>query len=558
MLIDLKTDPHWGGWADVADICIVGAGAAGITLVRRLMGRGRKIVLLESGGMDYEPDIAALNAGRSSGMPYYDLEDARLRLFGGTAAIWGGRCAELDEIDFEPRDWVHHSGWPFRKTALAPYYDEARRHLQLESRTPDDRTLRELGVHPSLFGEGVLTPAIWQFDDCWDRFGLAANADVHRHPDVTVLLHASVTELNLNESGSAVESVDVAQLAGDRGVFRGRVRARVFVLAAGGLENPRLLLASRSRSPHGVGNQHDVVGRYFMEHPHARGGQLHIDRLWDVLRAFGSSHSIGGMRHAACLRPADGLQREHRILNSSFVPRVRAHPQARSSVSTRLYQSLKDRTAPTHSNRMLWRMTRSAKRWLHRVHDPLKPWLNVRLERQGLYLSMRAEQAPNPDSRVRITRDRDALGVPRIELDWRLSEIDKRTLRVLVCELDAQLRRQGTGSVEPAPWLLAPDASWENDPLISHHPIGGYHHMGTTRMAVDARRGVVDAHCRVHGVANLFIAGSSVFPTSGWANPTLTILALCLRLGDYLQDALGRLPLAEQGIAAPTAESSAV
>lgn len=551
MLIDLKSNPHWSTWAGVADICIVGAGAAGITLVRRLMGRGRKIVLLESGGMDYEPEIAALNAGRSRGMPYYDLEDSRLRLFGGTAAIWGGRCAELDEIDFEPRDWVHHSGWPFRKAALAPYYAEARRHLQLESRTPDERLRRELGLNPLPFGEGVLTTVLWQFDDCWDRFGIAANADLLRHPDVTVLLHASVTQLNLNESGSAVESVDVAHLTG----YRGRVRARAFVLAAGGIENPRLLLASRSRSPSGVGNQHDVVGRYFMEHPHARGGQLHVRRLWDVLNAFRSSHSIEGSRYAACLRPDDRVQREQRILNSSFTPRMRSHPQAGQRFATRIYQSLKEKTAPTQNNRALWRMTRGMKRWLHRVSDPLKPWMNLHLDRKGLYLSVRAEQAPNPDSRVRITRDCDALGVPRIELDWRLSEIDKRTVRVLVSELDAHLRRQDLGRVEPAPWLLQPDANWEHDPLISHHPIGGYHHMGTTRMAVDARRGVVDANCRVHGVANLFIAGSSVFPTSGWANPTLTILALSLRLGDYLQDAVGRLPPAGKGIAGASASA---
>jgi choline dehydrogenase-like flavoprotein len=130
--------------------------------------------------------------------------------------------------------------------------------------------------------------------------------------------------------------------------------------------------------------------------------------------------------------------------------------------------------------------------------------------------------------------DCDALGVPRVALDWRLSELDKRTVRVMIAELDSTMRKGDFGRVEAAPWLSRADAPWEHDSLVSLHPIGGYHHMGTTRMATDARFGVVDANCRVHEIANLFIAGSSVFPTSGWANPTLTILALSLRLADHL------------------------
>lgn len=530
MLIDLKSLSTSEALPHGVDICIVGAGVAGIGLARRLLGHGKKIVLLESGGVDHEPEIAALNAGESVGVPYYDLEDARLRLFGGTAAIWGGRCAELDDIDFEPREWVRYSGWPFGKPALKSYYADARKYLHLEDRVLNGRLWREFGVNPPRFGFGVLTTDFWQFDDAWDRFGFAANRDLIDHPDVTVMLHAAVTGLNLNESGSAVESVDVACIGG----HRGRVRAKAFVLAAGGIENPRVLLASRSSHPNGVGNEHDVVGRYFMEHPHARGGRLHVRPLWDTLKTFRSSHWNNGSRYAASLRPADELQREHRILNSSFTLRVRPHPQATRNIASRIYKSIKERAAPTRNARTLWQATRSTSRFLKRATDPFKPWLSVKRGRSGLYLSVRAEQAPNPDSRVRLVDDHDALGMPRVALDWRISEIDKRTVRVLVSELDAQMRRDGTGHVDPAPWLLQPEMKWESDPLISLHAIGGYHHMGTTRMATNPRFGVVDSNCRVHGVANLFIAGSSVFPTSGWANPTLTALALALRLGDHL------------------------
>lgn len=541
MLIDLhaveRLDPDFGE----VDVCIVGAGVAGISLARRLAGRGKRILLLESGGTDYEADVAAMNAGANCGRPYYDLEDARLRLFGGTAAIWGGRCAELDDIDFEPREWVQYSGWPFGKAALATYYAEARAHLQLDPAEQDERLWQAFGVQPPCFGQGVLATDFWQFDDRWDRFGFAANRDLSEQANVTSVLHASVVALHLNESGSALDSIDVATLRG----VRSRIRARAFVLAAGGIENPRLLLASQSRSAKGVGNDHDVVGRYFMEHPHARGGRLHVRKLWQSLRSFRASHWHQGYRYAACLRPDDRLQREHRILNSSFTPRVRPHPQGHRDLPGQLYKLIKERAEPTRRTRLLWQMARSASRVIKRSSDPLKPWLHVRLNDKGFYLSVRAEQAPNPDSRVRLSDERDALGMPKVALDWRFSEIDKRTVRVLMHELDRQMRRDGDGHVEPAAWLSQPDVEWEHDPLISQHAIGGYHHMGSTRISTHPRFGVVDANCRVHGVANLFIAGSSVFPTSGWANPTLTILALSLRLGDHLLKVVEPAPAIE-------------
>ena len=143
-----------------------------------------------------------------------------------------------------------------------------------------------------------------------------------------------------------------------------------------------------------------------------------------------------------------------------------------------------------------------------------------------------------------LTKERDALGVPRVALDWRLSAIDKHSVTGLVDGLGRELKRLGMGRVERADWLDEPGELWRNDPLISSHAIGGYHHMGTTRMATDPRQGVVDADGRVHGQANLYVVGSSTFPTSSWANPTLTIAALALRTADRLSVALNR-PVAQ-------------
>ncbi len=180
------------------------------------------------------------------------------------------------------------------------------------------------------------------------------------------------------------------------------------------------------------------------------------------------------------------------------------------------------------------------------TQDKLGPFLNQRKlgkKDSGLYAVIRAEQAPNPLSRIILSNERDALGMHRIALDWRMSDIDKYSIKRLMCALENELHRLSLGTVEPAAWLDDDSKCWETDPLVSNHAIGGYHHMGTTRMATTPSKGVVDEDCRVHGVENLYIAGSSVFPTGGWANPTLTILALAIRLADRIKGAhLGRYP----------------
>jgi choline dehydrogenase-like flavoprotein len=532
MLIDLYDLPSEVPVVD-ADVCIVGAGAAGLSLARRLLDLGRRVLLLESGGRDYEAETARLSQGSSIGQPYYDLADARLRLFGGTTAIWGGRCAELDEIDFERRDWVPFSGWPFGKSTLAPYYQEAWSALGL--RAPDGARLERslLGDVPHWLN-GDFDVGWWMFDRRADRYGCASQRELLEHPRLTVLLHASVTALHLDADLQTLDHLCIRSLRG----HRGEVRAMHYVLAAGGLENPRLLLASDAQISGGVGNRHDLVGRFFMEHPHARGGRVHSNEDWALLRAFGSAHHSEGHPCAALLHPSEKLQRERRILNTSFTPCLRAHPQARMGVGASLYDAIKQRTEPNRFGRGSWRAYKAVKRGLKRISRPLQPWARMRLGVRGLYLSVRAEQAPNPDSRVLLSEQRDAFGMPGLVLDWRLGEIDRRTVSVMTEALGACLERRGIGSVEPASWLLADDAPWRFDPLISRHAIGGYHHMGTTRMADSPRCGVVDRDGRVHGTNNLWIAGSSVFPTSGWANPTLSIIALSLRLGDRLHQAL--------------------
>jgi choline dehydrogenase-like flavoprotein len=507
-----------------SDLCIVGGGVAGIVLAERLLASGRSVTILESGGPDYDPATAGLNAGHSVGEEYYPLDHARLRLFGGTAAIWGGRIAELDPIDFEKRPWVPHSGWPIRYEDLHDYYREARTQFGLRPEAPAADDLQSAGVGLPEFDPERLEHRLWTFDMQIDRFTFPRRTSLRRHPRCTIFTHATVTRIESDPEAGRVTGLEVHSLHGRRATFR----ARCYVLAAGGIENPRLLLASR------IGNAHDLVGRFFMEHPHARGGRIETNRSWGLLRAFGKRHRAKGQILAALIGPSAALQEGERMLNTSLTIAPR-QPAGRTQFwGMRLYNRVKHDLAPTKRARSLWLGTKRAVHIVQRTFDPARPWLLHMLGQMELALLVRAEQAPNPQSRVTLADERDPLGVPRVKLDWRLSDLDVHSVERLVAALGRETERLGIGRTVPAEWLSDPAHRWRTDPLVSAHPIGGYHHMGTTRMADDPREGVTDGHGRVHGLANLYVAGSSLFPTSGWANPTLSIAALSLRTADHL------------------------
>jgi len=534
MLTDLALAP--GRLERDTEICIIGAGAAGLTAARRLLAKGHDVVLLESGGRDYEKATADLNAGENVGQDYYPLDHSRLRFFGGTTAIWGGRCAEFDPIDLEPRAWVPDSGWPIGWDELQDYYRQARPLFGLPEAHQEADSLRAAGVPIPDFDPKKLSTPVWAFDTRFNRFAHDSCRDLIDHPRCAIFLNATATAIEAAESGRGVDRVVARSLTGREL----EVRARMFILAAGGIENPRLLLASRSVMKGGLGNGRDMVGRCFMEHPHARGGRIVDARGWPLLKAFGRRHRVAGQDVAALIAPAAALQAEREILNSSLTIVARQPEQAAQFWGMRAYSSLKHDMAPTRGGRALWIATKKAAGTAQRLVDPLRPWLLHRAGRVDIALLVRAEQAPNRDSRITLAEERDALGMPRVRLDWRLNALDIKSVEVLVRALGEELQRLGLGRVEPSAWLDDPCGGWRTDPLISSHPIGGYHHMGTTRMASDPARGVTDGRTRVHGIGNLYVAGSSLFPTSGWANPTLTIAALALRTADEVSSALKR------------------
>ena len=529
MLIDLRKEPSAASAAE-SDICIIGAGAAGLTLARRLAARGRSVTLLESGGLDFEQKTQDLYRGANVGMPYYDLDQSRLRFFGGTVAIWGGRCALLDPIDFRRREWVPYSGWPIAREALLPFYRQAHDMLELGAFNYDEDVWAALGVTDPGFDPARIDVALWRFDELAERFAAARARDLFQSPNLRILLHANVVKLQADAEGRRIQHVDVRSLDGPLL----QLRARRYVVACGAIENARLLLASNDVEQHGIGNAHDQLGRFFMEHPAGRIARIdtpHPFEMWSTLK---KRFMRDGPPLAPALRLGDEAQAQERALNGIVTMKLQRDPKHGVTLGNKLYQGIKHSLNPTRSGRALDHIYRGVRAWLQVHVKETIARAKARAGKTSLYLITRGEQAPNPDSRVLLSDERDALGNPRANLDWRLGELDKHSQRVLVRVFDAELRRLGKGSATPSDWLADPNPQWPVDPTVGNHPLANYHQLGGTRMSDDPRNGVVDGDCRVHGYDNLYVAGSSVFPTGGWANPTMTIIALALRLAEHL------------------------
>jgi len=513
MFVDFRTLTE--GSRIESDLCIIGAGAAGITIARAFIGSGIRVCLLESGGLEFDDETQALYQGENVGLPYYDLDICRLRYFGGTTNHWNGWCRPLSQIDFESRPHVPYSGWPIARTDLDPFYERAHEILEIGPYVYGGRYWQERQVRPPEFNRDLLQMDRWRFSPP-TRFGPAYRQELEKSDNVKVLIYANVTNIQANSSASAVNYVEVHSLTGSSGL----VVAKIFVLACGGVENPRLLLLSNSIEARGLGNGHSLVGRFFMEHPEIEAATVISDEADHLREIFDRRKSPDtGVPSQPCLSVSREVQFEKRILNCTATLQFSARDWQRG-----IWHSWYASQVPKD----YWRTVGGAIRDLDDVPaDAYEYFAHGHVP--SIRLDMVGEPAPNPDSRVMLSEDRDRLGLNRARVDWRLTEPEKQSMAELVKAIGREFGRLNIGRVKLADWLMEDSGTWPAS--LS----AGNHHMGTTRMADDPKSGVVDSNCRVHGIQNLYVAGSSVFPTAGSGVPTLSIVALSLRLADHLK-----------------------
>jgi choline dehydrogenase-like flavoprotein len=492
------------------DICIVGTGPAGLSIAMEWNHTPYKVILLEGGGFEYDDQMQDLYGGPETGQRYYPLRSTRLHYFGGTSNHWAGFCSTFDPMDFEKRDWVPHSGWPIKKTDLDPFYARAQQVLDLGPYEYDVKYWQEKDPEKkSLLPED--NPAVW--NKVWQfspptRLGKKYGDAVKKSKNIHLYTYAHVTAIGANDPVNTIEKLTVRNFAGKTHT----VKAKRYILACNTIQNARLLLAACPQTPQGLGNDHDLVGRFFMEHLEVQSAWLHLPRPAPLkLYMFGG---IGGARMRCELAIHPEMQAKYRMLNGtcSFAP----WELAKGMTPPIKMWSSEDPRKNEDSMRSMW----------HSHESP-----TAKPEGYNVFeLKTRIEQAPNPDSRITLATERDGLGMPRARLNWVLTPFEKYSMRTLYELIGQQVGLHDVGRIQLMDYLRDPnDHSWPDTTG------GGWHHMGTTRMSDDPQTGVVDSNNKLHGVSNLYIAGASVFVTAAAPNPTLTITALSLRLSAHLK-----------------------
>jgi choline dehydrogenase-like flavoprotein len=467
--------------SDAFDVCIIGAGAAGISIAVTLAERGHRVLLCEGGDADYSERSQDSYRGEVVGDPYLPLYGARLRYLGGSTNHWGGICRRLDRYDFTAKAAASETAWPIGRDAISPYYRAAVSMLGLEP-TPADQPITDSGFKRIYFSLGHPTRMK-------DKYAATLSESTTLECCLTANLFALETQ-NGEVTGATFRNY--------QGDYR-QVQARYFVLACGGIDNSRLLLWCNQQSNGQLIPQAALLGRYWMEHPHATVGKallfepaaLGLDEVYNVF-----------------LSPTAESIAARSMLNSGLRLH-RMNAEATQALIDELAQQ-----APTLAGRL--RIWQAQGRVIH-----------------GAVLRAAWEQEPRYDNRIELSDELDDLGVPRSRLVWRQSELDRHTIRESMLLLGEYLRDHDVGRLQLADWLADTPVQLPIDGELA-----GRHHMGGTRMSLNAEEGIVNTDCRLFAQDNVYVAGSSVFASAGHANPTLTLVQLALRLCDHLESKL--------------------
>lgn len=459
------------------DVCVIGAGAAGITIAQKLRKNGLRVFLAEGGGETWEDESQAIYAGKVTGDEYFDLETARLRFFGGTTNHWGGMCRPLEEIDFKAKPDAPLTAWPISRADLDPYLDEARDVVEIpkfESDQPMAGSDDLRRVHFS-FSEPV-------------RFAEKYGPVFEQDSGIDVFLHANAQDLIFDEG--RIQTVRFENFEG----HSVNVRAKTYVLACGGIENSRLLLQWNRQYNNALGNVNGLVGRYFMEH---------------------LTQTIGEVLFCDDFSLPDDNPDVFLSLERFYVAPTQSFMQRNGTLNCRVRL---DRSAS---------MSCKAPNWFSRLLGR-EPDMPARLA----WVRSSSEQEPVYENHVALSDEMDRFDNPRVDLHWSRSEKDRATFRTVALELGKYFADHTQARLRLNDWVLSEEHGFSCEG--GGHCPGGYHHIGGTRMAETTQTGVVDRDAMVFGSGNLYCAGSSVFPSGGYCNPTFSIVQLSLRLADHL------------------------
>lgn len=516
-------------------VCIIGGGIAGITLAREMENADIDTCVLESGGFAPDDETRDLYRGEDTGLPYSFADGCRGRFLGGSSNCWGGWCRPLDAPDFEKRDWVPHSGWPFGLEELMPFYHRTHALLKLGPTTFDpafwESAIARRDVRRIPLVTGKIRDTVSQFSPP-ARFGKLYRKELEQARKVRVFLYANAIDIVTDRQASTVSQVRVATLSGRKMT----VSAKIFILATGGIENARLLLSSNTMQAAGLGNGNDLVGRYFMDHPRLLSGSIRFKRDWSRNKLYdvkyhyhNSAVAAHGTRIASQFSLLPKVLEEERLLDA----RVWFSSVFPGEDTPGAYALHRCKQALMKKEQAEWNLSKDL---LTMFSHPVDTFgygftriFHPRILIRDVKFQAIVEPEPDPDSRVTLSAaKKDALGMPRVSIKWRLGSNVQRTFDRTFALLAEELRQSGIADVTLDPAIEG--GEWPSS-LVKE---GTWHHMGTTRMHDSPEYGVVDRDCKVHGISNLYVGGSSVFPTAGANFPTITLAALALRLSEHI------------------------
>lgn len=527
-----------------ADVCLVGGGFVGISMALELSAAGLDVLLVEAGGPDKTAKSQEFYKGAVVDPALHGpLEEFRWRKLGGTGGAWNGRTVPYDPIDFEKRAWISDSTWPIGYDEVARFYPLSMRYLEAGEANFSAQSVfgeKQPEMIEGFHGDAFSTDTMERFSAPTDM-GRRYRQKLEEADRIRVVLHAPVVAINLDETGSHVTSLTVRKPDGTDVL----VTAKRYVLAAGGMETVRLLLANRTVQKNGIGNAHGVVGRFYQAHiagtigSFAPAGRIFNDYQRDYDGVY--------CRRRLALRPE--AQRAHQV--GGFIARLHhtriSDPSHGSSILSALRlgrelvpkrwraRLIDERNTPSELAKHAWNVARDVPSVIRfsrqmvfdrQLAERKYPSVVVKPRSRRYSLDFHAEQEPNWNSVIRLHSETDQHGVPRLEVDWQYTPMDLKTIEVALHLFANDAEQSGAGRYEYDPQAVLTE--------MTRYGAYGGHHLGTARMGDNPTRSVVDASCRVHGMTNLFLAGGAVLVTSSQANPTLTIVAMGLRVADHL------------------------
>jgi choline dehydrogenase-like flavoprotein len=508
------------------DICVIGAGIAGLTLAWELRHSGLKIVVVEGGGLSDEARSQALYdtgvefVGQANG----GVSNGRFRVYGGSGTRWGGQLIPLADYEMAPRAAVIGSGWPIPPAALKPYFNRLDAMLGLKQTSFEADGFRAAGRKTPVIESDILSVRFSKWLPWRKRnIGRFFRPELEKNPEVTVLYHANAVELLCGGPDDTITGVRLRSYDGHEQILQ----ARKFVVALGTIETVRLLLASRAHRPKGIGNRRDLLGRYFMDHVVLRAGYITTDRRKELLQAI-RPFFIGDILHTPRFELPPRAQAEEACLCGYAQITFQAAPDSAFAKLRGMFHDYQKEGLRVLSKSPYWALLRETPDLLAGFLARTVLGLRPIPARSTPSVFLFSEQPPRNDSRLSLAGGQDALGMPKLKMNWRIGEEERKTMTVAGQRFEALLRQNQLGSVT---WFEEDfDAAGARLARMEDQ----YHHLGGARMGASENEGVVDTNCRVFGTENLYLASGAVFPNSGCSNPTFTIMALALRLAEHL------------------------